>query len=296
MAAWSPDGRRLAIDQYRDASVPSTAIPDQSVLIVDPSNAKIHPIGPGRFVGWAAPDHVFIAVESQVVEYDLTLDTGRPISTIAELGAIAPSPDGRWLARIAGGSLIRVDVMTGAEVALLQNPTELIDMPAWSPDSSWITVARTLGPGCHTCVGPLMRLRVDGSRVETISPEHMRAWRSAWAPDGAWVAFEAATDDGRAQIVVERAAGTEARTVALGQHPTWSPDGRRIWYLGSDALDEPMTVYPLFEVDPATGQGRRIDAGFGLDGFSGQAASGDGPPLAISSRWPSQELDASAAP
>jgi dipeptidyl aminopeptidase/acylaminoacyl peptidase len=96
-----------------------------------------------------------------------------------------------------------------------------------------------------------------------------------WAPDGARVAFEGRTGEGRSGIVVARADATGAEPLAdvmgtnaplpqVGQRFDWSPDGTKIAFVSATPGPEPpMEADPIvitrYWYRPASGHGGRFN-------------------------------------
>ncbi len=74
-----------------------------------------------------------------------------------------------------------------------------------------------------------------------------------WAPDGAWLAFEAALEDGEGRgVYVVQADGSGGRfldhqAAPWNTEPQWSPGGDRIAYSGGAGLARRVFVYDLAE-------------------------------------------------
>lgn len=271
--AWSPDGRLLAIDKALDGRFPDADPSAAGVLVLDARTLELRRIGNGWFVGWMA-DGTSVVTGSEaggITIHGLGSSPPREIVR-ASIGPMALSPNGRWIAGMKGRFLVRIDVGTGEVVQLYDNGGEMVDMPAWSPDSTQIAFARTLSPSCHTCMGPILIMASDGSNPITVSPPTTFARAPAWSPDGRWLAFissmgiEVVRSDGaEAHHLVDRVADEQA-----WPPPSWSPDGATIRYL-SGSLEETMTRFGLWEVSVDGGQHRRIDDGSGVEAFAWQA-------------------------
>jgi Tol biopolymer transport system component len=104
----------------------------------------------------------------------------------------------------------------------------------------------------------------------------------AWSPAGQHVAF-ASLRSGTSHIYVMRADGTGTRQVTSGaqndDHPSWSPDGKRIVFAREGAL---------FVVPAAGGKARRVGAGLG--NAADPAWSPDGDLIAYDYRKPGYSI------
>lgn len=289
--AWSPDGRYLAIGKVVDGRVAEADPAAAGVLVFDSGNRTLRRVGDGGFIGWLPDGHHLLAKadDGSIFEYGLDDGSARRIAAVSKLGSVTLSPDGRWLAAMNGGELDRIDVSTGVSLTLYFNGSELIDFPAWSPDSQWIAFARTRSPDCHTCLGPIMLVSADGATPTTLTRQDGSAWHARWSPDGSWIAFSGADPDGAYGFDLIRPDGSERRRL-VGHEPgfvdgmldggdrtiqefAWSPDGTTIRYLNG-SLDEAGSRYGLFQVDVRGGEPRRLDDGSGVGAFAWQSVPG----------------------
>ncbi len=87
-------------------------------------------------------------------------------------------------------------------------------------------------------------LDMASGQIRRIGPGQ-RDGAPRWSPDGAWLAFETQTANGR-DIWVVRADGTEGRAVSKlhgwNQTPRWSPDGARLAYAADAEQDIRMVT------------------------------------------------------
>lgn len=165
-----------------------------------------------------------------------------------ETEALVLGSDGQ-IERVATGR-----VASGARGAtVLTSPTETIAADgaakrplAPAPGARLLNV--TLSPDRQRLAFEVMGggvevMNVDGSGRVDLGEGH----RPAWSPDGQWVAFMRASDDGyeitAADLWAARADGSETVRLTdargLEMNPSWSPDGTRIAY------DDGSTVYLL---------------------------------------------------
>ena len=167
--------------------------------------------------------------------------------------AAAWSRDGRQLAIVVNGALELIDPSSGVR-RVVATCVELAweCMPAgerarsfdWSPDG--VTIAYTTDRGLG-----LVDVNTGG-RTTLIEPDGGGFSSPTWSPDGRSIAFEYGVPHlskymgALREIQVIERDGSDRRRLSgspelesIGFYqPTWSPDGTRIIYLGSDAWNE----------------------------------------------------------
>lgn len=108
--------------------------------------------------------------------------------------------------------------------------------PDWSPDGKRLLYSKW--PTCDNCVDTETFVFDLRQGTETRLPL-TNAHGFAWSPDGRSIAFVQSVPDDRfgptgiafrSAVAVAHADGTDARVLALGDSPTWSPDGSRLAY------------------------------------------------------------------
>jgi len=139
------------------------------------------------------------------------------------------SPDGRWVAQLAGGrgGLLEVIPARGGaarEVVGSLSLSTTYYSPTWAPDSRRLAFsmeADAVPAGVDRPSG-IYTVAIDGSDLRLLVP---RAQMPAYSPDGSKLAYVLDGD-----VVVSNADGTNARrvtqTAAPEDRPAWSPDGR----------------------------------------------------------------------
>lgn len=267
--AWSPDGTRLAFLRNVRTGGGELAIIDPSTG-VETFSADI-PIIPNSDViarvQWS-PDGRRIALNVANMLHPLIIDLETNTWTEISWGLfLGWSPDGKWFVLQRGwGS--RPEPMLLVPVVLLDDTTELVvdsnvlgvrpvpvrrNRPhpgpvSWLPDSS--AVAFTVDDSTPTPDG----LAPTWSRIDvvTIADGELRTVIAdgaapSWSPDGRRLAYLRTLEggcpgDGRDEVWVAAADGTEARAVATSLiPPIWSPDGSLLIGAGHDGL---FTVRP----------------------------------------------------
>jgi dipeptidyl aminopeptidase/acylaminoacyl peptidase len=287
--AWSPEGRYLAVDGF-PLNARSGYEPPSTVFVLDSRTLALRAVGAGTFIGWTPDGLALVASGSTSLATfsidERTIEATGHIETEVLISGASLSPDGHWLAVTPGPFLVLVDVQTGATKTLYDNGGELVDRPAWSPDSSRIAFARTRSPQCHMCVGdgPILVVTVDGSRVTPVSRPDWPAVRANWSPNGEWIAYKTREPETGIEQYIEivHPDGSERRTLPTGSphDMAWSPDGARILYM-TEALDEAGSRFILVEIGLMDGQIRRLDDGAGVEAFAWQSlpAGSSIPPL-----------------
>jgi len=134
------------------------------------------------------------------------------------------------------------------------------EYPRWSPDGGTITFASTRNGGAWQ----VFAMNADGSNVRQLTTQKSNG-RSAWSADGTHIAFEVwrpasggGMDNG---IYVMNADGSGqmrvSQTTATDMNPTWSSDGREVFFCSNRATGGMMHVYAVpmngGEVRPVSG-------------------------------------------
>jgi TolB protein len=167
------------------------------------------------------------------------------------------SPDGRRIAftrveRSAappGAGLFTVD-RAGRHVRPLLS--DRIDLSAdWSPDGRTIAFSRLTSPDRPLAEATLYLADADGTHLRQLSAKPVHGLSPSWSPDGNRLAFvsfadgndppcDAASCPPSGELYVVRADGSGLRRLtrsrADDEHPSWSPDGRRIAFSSGFSL------------------------------------------------------------
>ncbi len=110
--------------------------------------------------------------------------------------------------------------------------------PTWSPDGRRIAYVSNI----HRA-NDILLMRRDGSgkrRVASFLVDQLFAL--VWSPDGRWLAFAKSDPEGMINIFLIRPDGTGLRRLTdrrvWGESPSWSPDSRRLTFVGGPCTGE----------------------------------------------------------
>jgi len=222
------------------------------IFVVMPDGTGPRQLTPGPSDDRAtwSPDGTAVAYES--IQPDATsnlmvmsADGGRVVRLVDHLtnfGNIVWSADSRRVAvsgRIAGtvDDHLYLAWADGSGTTVLGGPDVTGQDPSFSPDGTEIAFKRVFPCLCRA--DALWLIGVDGSNLRELwsqqgSGEYVQnaLWNTAWSPDGKRLAFLGAGLDGRFDVYVINADGTDARDITNSPEdefwPAWSPDGTRI--------------------------------------------------------------------
>jgi len=236
-ANWSPDGRRLAVVNFRE-----------HINLADPASGRSIPINPthGNLfdVAWS-PDGARLATASRgngrVEVFDAA--TGRSLGIFSLPGAyrVAWSPSGRYLAACGPEGARVWDTKTTAPLVVVSRPAGCV---VWHPDERRIVLGGDDGAielwdafsGRIAAVWRPPPAAPSSSIVSETDPPR-RIFDLRWSPDGSALAF--ATQDSILGLL-DRRDGHLVRT--FPGHTSgiwrvaWNADGRRLASGGQDGM------------------------------------------------------------
>jgi Tol biopolymer transport system component len=236
VAAWSPDGERIALQVW----------PDKQIWVVNADGSQLHKVsddalypswGPGSLLaffvyGVTKPIHGLLTVA------DADGSNRRPLVEIPPTPSGLPvatwSPSGRWIAFAAGGRgsrppVLRVISSDGKTIRTLGSG----DSPSWSPDSRRVVFVRGEP---HPSILVVDR---DGRRTRRLGTI---AALPTWAPSGRTIAYAGPVNDRcrcRGDIFVISPNGRNRRRIThepphvLFRRIFWSRDSRSVLYMRS---------------------------------------------------------------
>jgi len=225
-AAWSPDGRQVAVISYASVGgVPSHVV---DVLAVDGSSRRRVDVVP---LGGTAPD----------------LPTG-----------LKWSPDGRYLAYVMAGDPAEEAIAIASVDDRNSRPVRVPGWPiAWSPSADDLLILRPVGGGSDVHV-------IDaGSSEDRALTSDGRSGGGIWSPDGSKILYvdgvTAGTQQADSATWVMNADGSAKRRVGACCDAGWSPDGTAVFtdddgqQLTRVPLDASGASEPFVSLDAVTG-------------------------------------------
>ena len=211
-AAWSPDGRRIAVVTGAGAAL----------RVVDPNGryGAIVALGPVSSADWS-PDAKKLVFERfgwiHVVDAD-----GTDERRIARGTSPAWSPGGRRIAFVSdrsGTDDVYAVRATGGGLQQLTSGAGNESDPAWSPNGKRLAYVTD-----ESGMPEIGLIDVASRKVSALTADGVMAASPAWSPDGRRIAYVSSRATGD-EVWSVRAAGGASRRVAAGpaEHPHWRP-------------------------------------------------------------------------
>ena len=244
---WSPDGRQLAVParRYEEGE------PYHTFLVSVDGSGEAVELFEGFPLGWS-PDGKSLAFSTHseggatLNVFYMATHTATVIDRGGSFGYLAWSPDGQRMAY----SMYPADTVY-EEVVVIDHDggnrrvvAEPASLPAWSPDGENIAFSLGRGPGAWTAVAP-----ANGSQ-EYVRVAPGQLFR--WSPKGDAILVWHGGNSGSSLRLVNLStheaidlAGDVLPSVGL----SFSPDGERLVFIGSDAQEEPFDALYVVNAD-----------------------------------------------
>lgn len=265
--AWSPDGERLAFVSGRDGIPEIYLLTLDSGQLVRLTNDSTNDFGPV----WS-PDGAALAYETfrgsdkVIAIHEFASGRTRIVAQQGGTYAIKPvwSPDSRNIVFYGDDRRdpeLYALPLDGRAVERLTRNTFNDWEPRWSPDGEWLVYYAN--PDAHL---DLYALHYASSATVRLTFHLSADWMPSWSPDGRYIAFlstrnggadelylldaacalpaalRAEAAAGNADTWLEAASGCDYRVgVSFAEEaPVWSPDGRWLIFLASDAIGQDL--------------------------------------------------------
>ena len=259
--AWSPGGAKIAFESFRALDGSNASIPAVNIWVMNADGSGLTPLTSltaqsvnSLHSAWS-PDGTRIAFDST-----RALDGSNAIGTVVNI----------WVMNADGSNAKPYTTLTASMASSVS--------PAWSPSGSKIAYlsARALN-GTNSSIGVrnIWIMNPDGSNSQPLTTLTASTCSDlAWSPDGRRIAFVSTraldgsdTANTAANLWLMNADGSGATPLTrfttlynlTVDTPVWSPDGSRIAYASSRALDGSDTGGSVLNiwVTNADGSGQR---------------------------------------
>jgi len=229
---WSPDGRQLAVP----ASPHQADAPYHTFLVnADGSSEPVEPFQ-GLPIGWS-PDGKSLAFWGQSDEggtlniFDMATSASTVIGRGWSIGPLVWSPDGQRIAYSVSSTdtgpeeIVVMDRDGGNRRVVVEGGSE----PAWSPDGKYLAFSVGISPDESVAVAS-----ADGSQdyVRLAPGEEFK-----WSPRGDAILIWHASSLRLVSLATHQAVALVS-DVLPEREVSFSPDGQRVAFVGSDPYDE----------------------------------------------------------
>ena len=231
---WTPDGRYLLFDSFRDGPDEVWALREQTSLLRHRRGVPVRltqgPANFGRPVPSKDGKTVFAVAwedDSELMRYDARTKQYLPYLPALQARTIDFTRDGKWVVYPGPDNNLWRARMDGTEQLQLTFPPMQASAPHWSPEGGRIAFVGSL-PGK---MGNVFVVSASGGVAERVTPPEMWVDDPTWSPDGRRLAFygySTTTDD--ALHLVDTQTRQESKIPGSDSFyaPHWSPDGRHI--------------------------------------------------------------------
>ncbi|MGO9273980.1 MAG: protein kinase domain-containing protein, partial [Terriglobia bacterium] len=246
VAAWSPDGRRVAYAKGREIWEVDVDGSDPRRLVVAPAEVVTVLWSPdGRLMRFQTDDSANWEVRSDGSGFRKWFP--RLNSEASSISPLGWTPDGHYfLARQGDSTTWLLPEKPGFLARMSSKPIQFL---SWQRNLVWIShdgkKAYVMESGTQryelTTFDPRAKGVVDLAALSGVS-----ALDPAFSRDGKWIAYS----KGEArELWRSRADGTDSRQLTFdrlaGCLPAWSPDGKQIAFTGRSKTSEPTQIYVI---------------------------------------------------
>lgn len=225
--AFSPDGRRIAFDNY--------LVGDYGIETANPDGSGVVRLTDGVNDSWASwsPDGTKILFSS--TRYDPNVNQCEP-------GADFTCPSDIYVMNADGSNVVRLASDPGPEYA-----------PGWSPDGSRIAFVKLANDVGYTAI---FTMKPDGTDVRQVSSADRGSdFAPSWSPDGTQLVFASIREEDWGIWIVNADGSDEHLTLGgtgagYVDDPVWSPDGTLIAFMGNLTVDDYSPDNALYVMRP----------------------------------------------
>ncbi|MEO8096057.1 MAG: protein kinase [Acidobacteriota bacterium] len=170
------------------------------------------------------------------------------------------SPDGKSILFRDGGSnpgiySLALDGSNAPQRVIEEKPGQRLSAASWSPDAKWLAYLEVVGNVSHIFVRPVQDSKPHLGEARQFSPSTFGQTHAQFSPDGHWIAY-ASGESGNNEVYVQAFPGPgEKHRISRqgGVSPTWSPNGRELYFLGLTVTQSPsISTRAMMAVDLST--------------------------------------------